>query len=81
MIEDLTLENIEIQLAGGGTADHARATVEEKPDVYPEINRFGPTLPAYGAFIRHVNGLTMKGVTFTLGSTDLRPAVLREDVQ
>ena len=49
-IENLTLDNIEIHLAGGGTAQDAQATVDEKIDVYPEINRFGKTLPAYGIF-------------------------------
>jgi polygalacturonase len=79
-IENLALENIQIHLAGGGTAEHVRAKVEEKPDTYPEINRFGPTLPAYGAFIRHAKGVTLKDVTFTTDSPDLRPAVVCQDV-
>src|SRR6185436_7618391 len=53
-IENLTLENVEITLAGGGTRKDAAALVEEKIDTYPEINRFGKTLPAYGILARHV---------------------------
>lgn len=79
-IEGLTLENIEIELAGGGTAEHARAVVEIKPEVYPEINRFGKTLPAYGVFARHVDGLTLRNITLKLKSPDLRPAVVLVDV-
>jgi hypothetical protein len=80
-IENLTLENIQIHLAGGGTSEHVRAKVEEKPDVYPEINRFGPTLPAYGAFIRHAKDLKLTNITFTTDSPDLRPAIVCQDVQ
>jgi type 1 glutamine amidotransferase len=80
-IRNLTLENIEIDLAGGGTAEHARAVVDQKPDTYPEINRFGPRLPAFGIFARHVDGLSVRGLTLTVQSPDLRPAVVCQDVK
>ena len=57
------------------------AKVEEKIDTYPEINRFGKTLPAYGIFARHVNGLTLKNVTLKVDAPDLRPALVAQDVQ
>jgi polygalacturonase len=79
-IENLTLQNIELALAGGGTADDARAVVEEKIDVYPEINRFGKTLPAYGVFLRHARGVMLENITLTLDSPDHRPAFVAEDV-
>jgi hypothetical protein len=79
-IEDLTLENIEIALAGGGTPEHARAVVEEKVDTYPEINRFGKTLPAYGVFLRHARGAKLNNFTLALDSPDHRPALVAEDV-
>lgn len=80
-VENLTLENIAITLPGGGTADDARFVVPENPETYPEINRFGGKLPAHGLYARHVKGLTMKDVTFTLSAPDARPAVTLEDVQ
>src|SRR5688572_6038598 len=80
-IEDLTLENIEIELPGGGEAQHVRAVVEEKIDTYPEINRFGPGLPASGAYVRHVKGLKMNNVIFKLAAKDLRPVLVCSDVQ
>jgi polygalacturonase len=79
-IENLTLENITIDLAGGGTAQDANAKVDEKPDTYPEINRFGKTLPAYGVFARHVNGLKLTDITCNLASPDARPGLVCEDV-
>lgn len=78
-ITDLTLENIEIDLAGGGTAEHARQEVLEAIDQYPEIKTFGPRVPAYGIWARHVKGLKLNNIKFTLGSNDLRPAFVCED--
>ena len=79
-ISGLTLENIEIALAGGGTAEHARAAVQENVDAYPEINRFGKTLPAYGVFLRHARAVKFENVRFTLAAPDHRPALVAEDV-
>ena len=79
-IEDLTLENIEIALAGGGSSEHARAEVQENIDAYPEINRFGKTLPAYGVFLRHARGVKLDNVTFKLDAPDHRPALVAQDV-
>jgi hypothetical protein len=79
-IDGLTLANIEIVLAGGGSSDHARAVVQENIESYPEINRFGKTLPAYGVFLRHARDVTLENVTFTLATPDHRPALVAEDV-
>lgn len=78
-ITNLTLENIEINLAGGGTAENARQKVPEAVDKYPEIKTFGPRVPAYGIWARHVKGLKLNHITFTLDSNDLRPALVCED--
>lgn len=78
-IKNLTLENIEIQLAGGGTAENSRQVVPEAIDKYPEVKTFGPLVPAYGIWARHVEGLKLNNIKFTLGSNDLRPAFICED--
>ncbi len=78
-IKNLTLENIEIQLAGGGTTANARQVVPEAIDKYPEVKTFGPLVPAYGVWARHVEGLKLNNIRFTLGSNDLRPAFVCED--
>ncbi|RPD39888.1 glycoside hydrolase family 28 protein [Chitinophaga barathri] len=80
-ITGLTLENIEIRLAGGGTAENARQAVPEAIDKYPEVKTFGPTIPAYGIWARHVKGLTLKNVVFHLDTNDVRPAFICEDGQ
>ena len=78
-ITNLTLENIEIDLLGTGTAEQSRHVVPEAIDQYPEVKTFGPIIPAYGVWARHVKGLKMKNVTFRLKHNDLRPALICED--
>ena len=78
-ITDLTLEDIEIDLLGTGTAAIARHEVPEAVDKYPEVKTFGPVIPAYGVWARHVKGLKLKNITFRLKNNDLRPAFICED--
>lgn len=78
-ITNLTLENIEIDLLGTGTAEQSRHVVPEAIDQYPEVKTFGPIIPAYGVWARHVKGLKMKNVTFRLKHNDLRPVLICED--
>jgi len=78
-ITDLTLENIEIDLIGDGTAENSRQAVTEAVDKYPEVKTFGPIIPAYGLWARHVKGLKLKNITFRLQHNDLRPAFIIED--
>jgi polygalacturonase len=78
-ITNLTLENIEIELAGGGTAENARQVVPEAVDKYPEVKTFGPLVPAYGVWARHVKGLKLKNISFRLAGNELRPAIICED--
>jgi polygalacturonase len=78
-VTDLTLENIEIDLLGDGTAENSRQQVPEAIDKYPEVKTFGPIIPAYGVWARHVEGLKMKNITFRLKHNDLRPVFICED--
>ena len=78
-VRNLVLENIEIDLAGGGTAEHSRHEVPEAVSEYPEIRTFGPTIPAYGIWARHIDGLVLKNIRLNLENPDLRPAVIIQD--
>jgi hypothetical protein len=78
-ITNLTLENIEIELLGTGTVENARQIVPEAIDQYPEVKTFGPTIPAYGVWARHVKGLKLKNITFRVKNNDLRPVFICED--
>ena len=53
--------------------------IPESPDSYPEFSMFGE-LPAWGFYLRHVDGLTLQGVKLSLREADYRPAFVLEDV-
>jgi len=78
-IENLTLDNIRLSFAGGGTSAEAKREIPEHPTRYPEYSMFG-RLPAYGFYCRHVDGLTMRNVQLELVRADERSAVVFSDV-
>jgi hypothetical protein len=78
-ITNLRLQNIDIYLPGGGSIEQARTEVPEAVDKYPEVKTFGPTIPAYGLWARHVNGLKLDNISFHLKATDMRPAIICEE--
>ena len=80
MIEDVLLSNIRVYAKGGGTKEQAALEPPERESLYPEPTMFGD-LPAYGFFIRHVNGLQMRDVEVSYLSPDLRPAFWLNDVK
>jgi hypothetical protein len=79
-IEGITFENVHITFYGGGTVEEAaRTDIPEMEDYYPEYHMFG-TLPAYGFYIRHARGIVLRNVTLDVDHSDLRPAILCDDV-
>ena len=71
-IEDIGLNNIRIYYRGGGTNEEAALVPAELEKAYPEPRMFG-VMPAYGFFVRHVNGLQMKDVEVRFMRNDQRP--------
>jgi polygalacturonase len=80
-VESLHLKNIDITLAGGGKAEDASVKLPEKEAAYPEWSMFGKIMPAFGAYLRHVSGVTCDHVTLSVAHPDARPAVDLVDVQ
>jgi hypothetical protein len=78
-IENVTLSNIRMRFPGGGTSEHASTALPEKIDSYPDAWQFG-TLPAWGFFCRHVDGLRMENIDIELETEDARPAMVFDDV-
>ncbi len=78
-IEDLTLSNLFIDYAGGGTKEQAAREVPEMEKEYPEPGRFG-VLPSWGLFARHVVNLRLRDVELRTLGADARPAVVLDDV-
>jgi polygalacturonase len=84
-VENVTLENIEISYPGNGNDGLAILPLSRLKDVrenengYPEFSMFGE-LPAWGFYVRHVNGLTMNNIYIAARVKDYRPACVFDDV-
>ena len=72
-VETLLLENIQIEVPGGGTAEDATIQLPEKESGYPEDRMFGPTLPSYGIYARHVRGAAFRNMKIKTQKPDRRP--------
>ena len=87
-IENVLLENIEITVPGAGNPLYAyRGTdaesldgIPEMIDYYPEFSQW-KELPAWGVFLRHMDGITMRNVSFKAEAADYRPALVADDVK
>jgi hypothetical protein len=78
-VENVTVRDVIFTYKGTGTMAQANAPVPEKEATYPENRMFGPSLPAYGLYARHVKNLVFENFRFSLGAPDARPAVLLDD--
>ncbi|MDX2048836.1 MAG: glycoside hydrolase family 28 protein [Chitinophagaceae bacterium] len=84
-VENVTLENIEIISEGGAGKEvnyfpaDSLQSITEAISSYPEFSMFGE-LPAWGFYVRHVNGLTMKNIRLTSVKPDFRVAAVFDDV-
>ncbi|MGV3765967.1 MAG: glycoside hydrolase family 28 protein [Chitinophagaceae bacterium] len=80
-VENVTLEHVTITYAGGGDPSvnfmpaDSMHIITEAAAAYPEFSMFGE-LPAWGMYIRHVKGLTLKNVTLHNKKEDYRTALL-----
>ena len=82
-LQDIALRNVEIEVPGAGDAalSERGKPVPEKVDAYPESNMFDHRmLPAYGFYLRHVDGLEFQNVKVTRLGPDPRDEIVAEDV-
>lgn len=85
-VENVSLENIRIIYPGRANKGYAYLPVHRLKDVpeneseYPEFSMFGE-LPAWGFYVRHVKGLTMKDIRLKVLEYDFRPAFVFDDVE
>lgn len=77
-ITSVTLSNINVSEAGG--ARFAGLNVPELPEAYPDPEIFGE-LPAYSLYGRHVDRLMLSNLLARFERTDMRPAIVLEDIR
>ena len=84
-ITHVSIENVELVYPGGGNPLYAKVgldeldKVPEQPKSYPEFSQHGE-LPAWGFYVRHVNGITFKNIKLKALKKDYRPAIVLDDV-
>lgn len=82
-IKDIRLENVRVVCRGCGDTDAERKRpVPEVAEKYPDAHMFGCMLPSYGLYVRHVDGLMLSDVVFSLrkGDCDSRDPIVMDDV-
>ncbi len=79
-LKNIALQNIHIEYRGGSTKEQGKKEYREQGTNYPEPRWAGPT-PAYGLYARHVEGLQLRNITFSLKKKDDRPAVIMKNVK
>jgi polygalacturonase len=77
VIENISLENVHLTFAGGGTIDEANRRIPEMAGEYFEIG----TPPAYGIYARNARGLTLHNVRLETAEPDQRPAIVLDHVE
>ena len=78
-IENIKLSHIIFDIYSSGTKEEAEVPVEEKEKSYPSPHSFGPALPAYGFYIRHVKNITINDVQLNMMKTDARYPIVLDD--
>lgn len=86
-IQNVKLENIELVYPGNanplyayrGHSPEELAAIPELERSYPEFSNW-KELPAWGFYVRHVDGLEMKNVKLRVLGADYRPAIVTDDV-
>ena len=85
-VKDVTLENIEISYGGRASKDIAYipldkiTSIDENEKGYPDFTMWGE-LPAWGFYMRHVEGIKLINVKLSYVEDDWRPAIVTDDAK
>jgi polygalacturonase len=80
VVRNVALENIHIIMSPGDPwIFDSQPAPSEEIGSYPENNMFGPALPAYGMYIRHIAGLDAKNVQIELRADSSLAAIVCSD--
>lgn len=82
-LENISFTDVHVTYAGGGTAEQAakRRVPKVAAEYFGVWNEAPGGPPAYGLYARNVKGLTLHNVRLEYEDTELRPAVIFDNVQ
>lgn len=85
-IENITLNNIRAVFPGGGTLSDSKNILAEFTNDnlkgnWPEYSKLQKTVPSFGLYMRHVDGVRINDVEFTTKEKDARPPMVLVDVK
>ena len=87
-IENVSLENIELVYPGNANKNYAyRGSSPAELEAIPELEKSYPEFsnwkeePAWGLYIRHADGISLKNVKFKVLGQDYRPSIVADDVK
>jgi len=79
VVENVSVSDARIVMAGGGDSSLSEIEVPEKEGAYPSGRMFG-RLPAYGFYVRHARGVSLRNISISCDRADARPALIADDV-
>jgi hypothetical protein len=84
-IEDVSFSNIDLTFPGGGTAEHASrldvGELLESTNYIKWATPFDGELPASALYLRHVKGVHLDNVRFTVEKPDARAFIAGDDIE
>jgi hypothetical protein len=78
-VQQVHFRSISVDVVAGESGPTDLGMIPEKPIQYPDPTMFGP-LPAYGFFLRHVDGISLTDIRLTAGAGEQRRGVVADDV-
>lgn len=84
-VENISFNNIHATFLGGGSAEDSKAVPAEFTTAnlkgrWPEIGGLRTTVPAFGIYLRHVNGVSLQNISINTVKPDARNAIVFTDV-
>lgn len=85
-IEDISIKDVRFIVSGGGTKDDAEKISSVKEFTLDVIEKHWPefyltgTLPSFGIYARHLDGLHLENINIHTVHRDERPAIIFDDV-
>jgi hypothetical protein len=80
-IHNVVIDNLQLTVPGGGTAEDAARRPPELERNRPEGWVYAPALPCTGLFARHVRDLRVRDLSVRTRSPDARPETMFVDVE